>query len=254
MYIMEQMKIALAQIHPLWNDPDASFSLFHQYASDAREIGASLIAFSEQAATGWDPTDNQNFIESIDGSIVSQFREIARDIGIAVLGSFRERTEHLPRNTAVLINERGEILLSYSKKHLFYPAHEDQYFSAGEKDQKPLAIIGGFSVGVAICFDLRFCEVFCRYQKAGADLILIPTAWPLSTIQYMSLFARCRAVENNCYIACVNNTGVTPVNTYTGESIVFSPQGECVCSAGSHETLLIAELTKNAFHRKWKSE
>ena len=251
---MESIRIALAQTHPLWNDPDASFSLFYQYASDAKEKGASLIAFPEQAATGWDPTDNQHFIESIDGSIISQFRWIARDIGIAVLGSFRERTEQLPRNTAVLINKHGEILLSYSKKHLFYPAHEDQYFSAGERDQKSLAIIDGFSVGVAICFDLRFCEVFCRYQKAGADLILIPTAWPLFTIQYMSLFARSRAVENNCYIACANNTGVTPVNTYTGQSVVFSPQGECVCSAGSNETLLIATLSKDAFHRRWKSE
>ncbi|MDR2854706.1 MAG: carbon-nitrogen hydrolase family protein [Methanomicrobiales archaeon] len=251
---MEQMRIALAQTHPLWNDPDASFSLFYQYASDAKAKGASLIAFPEQAATGWDPTDNQNFIESIDGSIVSQFREIARDIGIAVLGSFREQSEHFPRNTAVLIDKHGEILLSYSKKHLFYPAHEDRYFSPGEKDQNALAIIDGFSVGVAICFDLRFCEVFCRYQMAGAELILLPIAWPVSTIQYMSLFARCRAVENNCYIGCVNNTGVTPVNTYTGESVVFSPQGECVCSAGSDETLIIAELTKEAFHRRWNSK
>ena len=248
------MKIALAQVNPHWNDPNSAFSRFYEYASDAKERGASLIVFPEQAATGWDPTDNQNFIESIDGLIVSRFREIARDIGIAVLGSFREKTEDLPRNTAVLIDKSGEILLSYSKKHLFYPAHEDQYFSAGDIHQKNVAIIDGFTIGIAICFDLRFCEVFCRYQMAGAELVLIPTAWPISTIQYMSLFARCRAVENNCYIACVNNTGVTPVNTYTGESSLFSPQGDCVCSAGSNETLMVAKLSEAAFHRKWKNE
>jgi len=246
------MKVALAQIHPCWNDPDASFSLFYQYASDAKERGASLLVFPEQAATGWDPRDNQRFIESTDGSIVSRFRELARDVGIGVLGSFREQTDNLPKNTAVLIDRDGEILLSYSKNHLFYPAHEDQYFSAGDRDETFVAEIDGFLIGVAICFDLRFCEVFSRYQKAGAELILIPTAWPASRVEYMTLFARCRAVENTCYIACTNFTGVTPVDRYNGESVVFCPEGDLVCSAGSNETLVIAELREDAFRRRWK--
>ena len=249
---MKCMKIALAQIHPCWNDPDASFSMFYQYAKDAKERGASLIAFPEQAATGWDPRDNQCFIESIDGSIVSRFRELARDIGIGVLGSFREQTDDLPKNTAVLIDRNGGVMLSYSKNHLFYPAHEDQYFSAGDRDETLVAEMDGFLIGIAICFDLRFCEVFSRYQKAGVELMLIPTAWPVSTIHHMTLLARSRAVENSCYTACVNITGVTPVNTYDGQSVVFCPEGDCVCSADSNETLLIAELREDAFHRRWK--
>ena len=244
------MKIALAQIHPCWNDSDAFFSMFYQYAKDAKKRGASLIAAPEQAATGWDPKDNNRFIESVDGSIISRFRELARDIGIGVLGSFREKTDGLPKNTTVLINKDGEVMLSYSKNHLFYPAKEDQYFSAGDRRKTCIAEIDGFLIGIAICFDLRFCELFCRYQKAGAELLLIPTAWPASTIEYMTLFARCRAIETNCYIACVNITGVTPVNTYNGQSVVFSPQGDNVCSADSNETLLIAELFEDAFHRR----
>ena len=252
MYIMKSMRIALAQIHPCWNDPDASFSMFHQYAYDAKERGASLIVFPEQAATGWDPKDNQRFIEAIDGSIVSQFRELARDIGIGVLGSFREQTDSLPKNTAVLIDRNGELLLSYSKNYPFYPAHEDEYFSAGDKHETLVAEFDEFLIGIAICFDLRFCDVFSRYQKAGTELILIPTAWPASRVEFMTLFARTRAVENNCYIACANFTGITPVDTYNGQSVVFCPEGDTVCSADSNEILIIAEIREDKFHRKWK--
>ena len=246
------MKIALAQINPCWNDPDASFSMFHQYANDAKERGASLIVFPEQAATGWDPKDNERFIESIDGSIVSHFRELARGVGIGVLGSFREQTDNLPKNTAVLIDRNGKVMLSYSKNHLFYPAHEEQYFSAGDKHDTFVAEVDGFLIGIAICFDLRFCKVFSRYQKAGAEVILIPTAWPASRVEFMTLFARTRAVENNCYIACANTTGVTPVDRYNGQSIVFCPEGDTVCSADSNETLIIAEIREDRFHRRWK--
>ena len=245
------MKLAIAQIHPFWNDPDSSFSSFYKIAQEAKDKGASILLFPEQAATGWDPTDNKTWIETIDGSIVSRFRELARDVGIVVLGSFRERTATNPKNTAVLIDKNGEILLSYSKNNLFYPAQEDRFYSPGEKQLKEVVTCEGFVIGVAICFDLRFCEVFSRYQKRGAELILIPTAWPVSTIQYMSLFARSRAVEVNCFIACANFIGQTPVNTYNGKSIVVAPNGEIICDAGSNEGLIIAELSRAALQRKW---
>jgi predicted amidohydrolase len=152
----------------------------------------------------------------------------------------------------VLIDRDGEVVLSYSKNHLFYPSHEDHYFSPGDKHETLVAEMDEFVIGVAICFDLRFCKVFSRYQKAGAELILVPTAWPISTIHHMTLLARSRAVENNCYIACANIAGVTPVNTYDGQSVVFCPEGDLVCSAGSNETLIVAELREDAFHRRWK--
>jgi len=215
--------ICCAQIQSVWEDPESSLVLAAEIIEMAASGGASLIAFPEQFATGWDPSSHSN-VQDIKGSVVRGFRTLAHKNNIAVLGSFREAHSPLPRNTSIAIGPDGSILASYSKTHLFSPAGEQEAFSAG--DSLATFSLEGVCFGIAICYDLRFSGLFTACASRGTDCILVPAAWPCSRMKDWEIFLRCRALEAQCYIAGINTTGKNPVDTYCGHSMVCDPSGE----------------------------
>jgi predicted amidohydrolase len=172
----------------------------------------------------------------LSGSIVSALRELAIDNSIAVIGSFRERSSPLPLNTSVAIGTSGEVLAKYSKCHLFSPAGEDQRYSPGTT----LSVfdISGMRFGIAICYDLRFSSVFEGYVDLGADAVIVPAAWPATRGRQWELFLQSRAAEYQLYIIGVNTTGITPVDTYAGGSLIVDPTGSVVSRLGAGEGLI----------------
>ncbi|MDD1718860.1 MAG: carbon-nitrogen hydrolase family protein [Methanoregulaceae archaeon] len=228
-----------AQIHSVWDNPAATLEKAGRCIAEAAAAGASLVAFPEQFATGWDPR-SASTLEEIPGSIVTTLREYAAAREIAVLGTFRERHPPLPRNTAIAIAPDGKILATYSKCHLFSPAGEDGCFSPGES----LGIfeISGMRFGIAICYDLRFPSLFEAYADAGVDAVIVPAAWPKRRARHWELFLQARAVENQIYMIGVNTTGSTPVDKYSGRSMIVDPEGTVVHQIEDEEGLLCGVL------------
>ena len=222
-----------------WEDPEKSLAKAGPLIRNAANGGAGIIIFPEQFATGWDPA-SRTHIEKIDGFIINSLREFARDAGICVIGSFRERSGPHPRNTAVVIGRDGSLLTSYSKVHLFSPAGEDKAFAAGT--ELGTFSLGPLKCGVAICYDLRFPELFGAYAARGVQAVFIPAAWPASRIRHWELFISARAAENQMYVAGVNTTGVTPVDSYAGATMVADPHGTIIVRAGDTEQLIFAEM------------
>jgi Predicted amidohydrolase len=233
------MRCCSAQAVSTWESPEKNLELSERLIADAARAGADLIAFPEQHLTGWDPESSQN-CEEITGPAVTGLRRLAKEHAIAVVGSFREAATPKPKNTVVAIGSDGEILAKYSKIHLFTPGHEDRAFSPG-------AGLATFSVcgvrfGLAICYDLRFPELFRLYRSGGVHAVIVPAAWPENRIRYWELFIQSRAAENQMYVLGINTTGTTPVDRYSGSSMTADPHGTIIARAGESGQLLFYDI------------
>ncbi|MCS7040082.1 MAG: carbon-nitrogen family hydrolase, partial [Caldilineales bacterium] len=93
--------------------------------------------------------------------------------------------------------------------------------------------------GLAICYDLRFPELFRLYALAGAQLILIPSEWPHPRLAHWRTLLRARAIENQCFVAAVNRVGSDRANTFCGHSALIDPWGETVVEADDASVQLL---------------
>lgn len=233
------MKCCSAQIQSCWEDPVATLEKIEPCIRQAASSDAALIAFPEQFATGWDPHSHHH-IEDLSGPIVSGLVTYAAEYSISILGSFRQRHDLLPTNTCVIIREDGSIAGQYAKMHPFSFAGEDRWYAPG--DGISVFRLEGVVLGIAICYDLRFPELFRIYADKGVHGVVVPSAWPESRIRQWELFIRARAVENQMYIIGVNTTGKNPVDAYNGDSMTAGPDGSIIARAGNHEALLFSDL------------
>ncbi|MDD1728956.1 MAG: carbon-nitrogen hydrolase family protein [Methanospirillum sp.] len=234
------MILCIAQISPCWQNPEQTLDLIKLKVAEAKRYGASFIAFPEQIFTGWDPMDGDTFVQSEEGGIVSALRKYAYESSIGILGSYRESHHPRPRNTTVAIGPDGCILARYSKLHLFSPGGENVAYDPGEH----ISVFSylGCQCGIAICYDLRFADLFRLYRDAGVHLMLVPSAWPAARMHHFQLFITARAAEFQMYVAGINTVGVTPVDHYSGGSVIAGPDGTIVCQGSDQQELLYTEI------------
>jgi omega-amidase len=246
----KMVRICSAQISGIWEDPEKTLKKVEIFIHHAAGSGADLICFPEQFATGWDPRSGQN-VQTIDGQIISSLRAMAKDNAIAILGSFRERHDPLPKNMVVAIGKDGGILGTYAKMHLFSPGEENEGFTPGM--ELGSFTIGSLRCGIAICYDLRFPDLFRIYAQKGVQAVFVPAAWPHTRIRHWELFIQTRALENQIYVTGINTTGITPVDTYAGASITADPHGTVICRANEAEQLLFCDLDPSVVEEARKS-
>jgi omega-amidase len=235
----QPVRICSAQIAGTWDNPTATLEKIRPLVHHAAASGAHMICFPEQFATGWDPRST-NHAEERNGTIVSALRKMAQENRIAILGSLREKGAGHPNNTALIIGDNGEILAAYAKIHLFSPGGEDQQFSPGS--ELGIFRLGQLTCGLAICYDLRFPELFRIYARQGVQAMFVPSAWPASRRKHWELFVTARACENQMYVTGINTTGTTPVDSYAGGSLTADPNGTIIARAREAEELLFCNL------------
>lgn len=143
---------------------------------------------------------------------------------------------------AAILAKNGEIITIYKKIHLFdaFGYKESDIFSPGS--HIALATINSFKVGLAICFDLRFPELFRIMAQKGAELFAIPSAWYLGEhkLEQWNILTKARSHENNTYLVAVNQ----PPPKFTGNSIITSPFATTIKQAKTQETTLLVNLNK----------
>ena len=233
------MKCCSAQIASCWEKPKKTLVKAEVCIRRAASLGAAIVAFPEQFATGWDPCSDRH-VQDRSGPIVSALKKYAQEYSVAVLGSFRERYQPLPKNIAFAVDSDGSILAWYAKMHPFTYAHEERYFAAGED----IAVFDllGMKFGIAICYDLRFASIFHIYAAKGVHGVFVPAAWPASRARHWELFIMARAAENQMYVIGINTVGKTPVDSYSGASMTADPDGTVISRAVDHEELVVSEL------------
>jgi len=228
--------ICSAQMDSVWNNPVRNLEKARKFIKEASENGAAIISFPEQFITGWSPRDYPP--DSDARHILSSH---SAEYGISVLGSEISYDEDmLPRNTAFVVDDMGREVASYSKIHLFSPAGEDKNYSSG----RDLAVfkIDGIQFGIAICYDLRFGDLFSMYAVKGVHCMLVPAAWPCERLRHWKLLIRSRALDHQIYVSGVNATGKNPIGHYCGGSMTAGPSGEVKSLAGDGECLIYSSI------------
>jgi predicted amidohydrolase len=167
--------------------------------------------------------------------------DLAKKYGLWLNGSMLAMNdEGRPTNASILFNPQGRQVGAYRKIHCFGLMAEDRYLAAGQHLTTAETPWGG--VGLAICYDLRFPEMFRAYALAGVDMVYLPSAWPHPRLAHWRTLLRARAIENQMYLVAANQVGSDGVHDFCGHSAIIDPWGEIVLEAGETEVLLTATI------------
>jgi len=188
--------------------------------------------------------DLQLSLQPRDGELVKALQQAAKAGGFWLHGgSFVEaHPDGGMSNTAVLINSAGEVVTFYRKIHLYGFDHGEAVLLERGTDivTVPNTPIG--NVGLAICYDLRFPELFRGMGDQGVETILISSGWPTPRINHWRVLNQARAIENQAWVIACNEVGPNGKIMLGGHSMVISPRGEIVAEAGTAEEVLYADI------------
>jgi predicted amidohydrolase len=242
------VKIAAAQIACSLGDLDANVRKIRDFSSRAKEGGAELIVFPEMADTGYSMPVIQACARPWSEGAVPELQKIAKSLSIAIISGVSERDGDSIYNSQVFIDATGKVVGSYRKTHLFTgaPIGEDKCFSSGaELMSFPF---GGFRLGLSICYDLRFPEVYRTLAiEEKANVFILSSAWPFPRVEHFRVLATARAIENQSYVIVSNRVGADDGVTFCGSSAIIDPYGVTVaCASTDREELVQAEVSEEA--------
>lgn len=161
-----------------------------------------------------------------------------------VSGSYIEKCpDGKLRNASVVFNREGKIIGKYHKIHMFsyFGSKEGEIISAGESICVVETDIG--KIGMSICYDLRFPELYRALNDSGAEIIVCPAAWPYPRLEHWLTLTRARAIENQLFLIAVNQGGKHSENRINaGHSMIISPWVDALSSTGDYEGIIMAEI------------
>lgn len=236
----KSINIALAQLNPRLRETEANVETVRRIV--AAHPGADLIAFPELFLSGYTVIDVEEIAVRANGPELKTLSDIARENSTALVVGASEYVSDEVANSALCLNERGDVVAVYRKVQL-YGGDESEAFVAGQ--ELLIVELCGLKVGLMICFDVEFPEVARALAVAGAEMFVTISA-NMEPFGYdHAVFVAARALENGLPHAYVNQVGPGESNLlFTGGSTVVSPDGGVLARAGpSGEVVLNARLS-----------
>ncbi|WP_108926081.1 carbon-nitrogen hydrolase family protein [Mycobacterium montefiorense] len=249
------MRIALAQMLS-GSDPAANLQQVRGYTAQAADAGASLVVFPEATMCRFGVPLGP-IAEPVDGPWADGVRRIATDSGVTVIaGMFTPSGDGRVTNTLIAAGPGtpNQPDTHYDKIHLYdaFGFTESRTVAPG---REPVVItVDGVSVGLSVCYDIRFPELYTELARRGAQLIAVCASWGSGPgkLEQWTLLARARALDSMSYVAAAGQAdpGATLASSGSasgapmgvGGSLVASPLGEVVASAGSNPQLVVADI------------
>jgi predicted amidohydrolase len=213
----------------------------------AADAGATLVVLPEKwVALGPGEVLKAN-AQPIDGPAMTWAREIARELGIdLVAGSFSERVGGQERlsNTSAHIGPDGEVRAVYRKVHMFDVEVDGTVYRESDHEQGGGELVVSGDIGMSVCYDLRFPELYRALAVAGARILVVPAAFTLATTrEHWEPLLRARAIENQCFVIAANQIGEhAPGLRSGGRSMIVDPWGVVLATAPDTETFVTADL------------
>ncbi|MDH3244471.1 MAG: carbon-nitrogen family hydrolase [Saprospiraceae bacterium] len=238
------MKIAIAQIACSTSDVERNLEKIARISKDCSCQGVQLVVFPELVDTGYVMEEIEARASSYQsGGPLESLKEIARSNDIFIIAGITEREKDKIFNSAVVVDPSGDLIANYRKIHLYTPSGEDVFHSGDNLVTVP---IDDFTLGLMICYDLRFPEMARSLAIKGAEVLIVPTAWPFPRVEHWQLLTRVRALENQCYLIGANRVGRDGKFTLCGNSRIVDPHGVIVSSASEdQEEVIVGELEKD---------
>lgn len=265
------MRAHLVQLDIAWEDRQANFAKTTALLRSASVNPGDLVVLPEMFDTGFSfdlPRTND-----ADGRTLRYLQELSRELAATVQGA---RTVFGPdgrgRNRATICGPTGEVLVEYDKIHPFSYGRETEFFSGGDRvvtytwTRSAAASVArtprsdmpdnGEDVTTmcpAICYDLRFPELFRRGMLAGAEVFAVGANWPVARASHRRVLTIARAIENQAFVLSVNRAGSDPHLEYRGGSLAVGPMGEILGEMGEPEGVLTVELDLGSL-RAWRAK
>ena len=239
------MRLALDQGPPATGGSAGALARLDRSAKTAAAAGANLLIAPEMALTGYNigAAAVRAAAEPLDGPMIAALAQIVVRHRIALLAGFPELgPDGRVYNAAHLVDRHGKSRATCRKTHL-YGAVDRAQFAPGAALATPVEL-DGWSLGLAICYDIEFPELARAQALAGVDAILVPTANMMPFTSVPTRIVPARAEENEVYVAYANYCGAEGDFTYCGLSCVCGPDGADLARAGIGDEMIFADLTK----------
>jgi predicted amidohydrolase len=246
------VRVAVIQLSSQDNVAD-NLARVRQRVAEAAKLGAKLITLPENFAFTGGEDEKRKLAESIaaPGPIVQTLLELARKHDVhLVAGGFPEQSADVqrPYNCSLMVNASG-VVAAYRKIHLFDVSLADgtslQESTATLPGNEPVvADVLGVGVGMTICYDLRFPELFRALLDSGARIVTVPAAFTMTTGKdHWHVLLRARAIENQVYVLAPAQHGKHPLGRQTyGKSIIVDPWGDVIAQVSEGEGVAVADF------------
>lgn len=248
---MERYRAAVVQLAS-GEDREANLDRAEALIRRAAGEGARLVVLPEVSTWRGPKAAEPDAVEPVPGPSIRRFANLAATLRIHICpGSLLEEspTRERPYNTTCLIGPDGTLLASYRKIHLFdvdlpdrVVVRESDQRTPGDGIQACETPLG--TIGLSICYDLRFPELYRRLVETGAELLLVPSAFTAHTgAAHWEVLLRARAIESQCYVLAPNQTGRSPHGFDDwGHSMIVDPWGTVLATIPDGEGFAVAEI------------
>lgn len=230
-------------------DVDANLKQARIAIQRAHTHGAHLAVLPEMWSSGYDYKRLPTLADATP-RIAAELSELSANLNMVIVGSMPEKDRGSLYNTA-FIHDRGQEVGRYRKLHLFSPMKEDRFLAPG--DTTLVISTSAGRLGVAICYDLRFPEMFRKLALDGAEVVCLPAQWPSPRELHWRTLIRARAIENQFFLLATNSCGQLGSLSFFGMSLIVSPRGEFLAEGGegaTEATALLDFADMNAYRKE----
>lgn len=252
--MFDSLRVACVQL-TAGSDKAANLEKAERLVARAVELGAELVALPEKWNLVGDLEALHAGAETLEqGESVGAMSTWAKRHGIVLVGgSIVERRAGREKlsNTSVVFDAGGRLVASYRKIHLFDVEVGGHVYRESEAEEPGDEVVvveaGGWKIGLTVCYDLRFPELFRLLALAGAELVTVPANFTQRTgMDHWQVLLRARAIENAFFVAAPGQIGEPmPGRPSYGRSLVVDPWGTVLAQAPDHETVVLAELDRS---------
>jgi predicted amidohydrolase len=245
------VKVAAVQLNSS-ADRGSNLAVADRLTRAAAADGARLIVLPEKWTAIGSDEQSRAAAEPLDGPSIGWARAIARELGIdLVAGSILERVQGQERlaNTSVHVDPSGEVKAAYRKLHMFDVVLDGRTYRESDLEEPGDEIVSsetadGIELGLSICYDLRFPELYRILAVRGARVLTVPAAFTLATTRdHWETLLRARAIENQAFVIAANQVGAHPAGQHSGgRSMIVDPWGLVLAQAQDGEGHILADL------------
>ena len=233
-------------------DIDRNLATADRLVRQAAARGAELVALPEKWSVLGTGEHLRAGAQPLDGHAISWARDAARELGIdLVAGSIVERVpgQQKTSNTSVHVGPDGAVKAVYRKLHMFDVEVDGMLYAESEHEEAGDEVVvsdlaDGTKLGMSVCYDVRFPELYRLLAVRGAEIVSIPSAFTLATTRdHWEVLLRARAIENQCFVVAPNQIGSHPGGYRSGgRSMIVDPWGLVLARAPDVETAIVADL------------
>jgi omega-amidase len=248
------MRVHLIQLDIAWENKQANYDKVERLLSRANPEPGDLVVLPEMFDTGF--SFNVEITADTDGRTLKYLLQLSEDLGVYIQGARTVHQGHSlhAQNRCTVVDPRGRVLADYSKIHPFSYGREQERFEGGNDIMTyRWGTDPGLLMCPAICYDLRFPELFRIGLARGAESYAIGANWPEARQAHWRALLIARAIENQAFVFGVNRTGRDPNLNYVGGSIAIGPRGDVLGELAGEEAPLSIEVEPREV-RSWREK